>query len=245
MLNRTFSGGQSSTVCLPFPVSSDQAAAAGTFYEFTGVDKTSSPTWTVNIQAITTGLEANTPYLFIPGGTAGADRDVMFCGIVPTGFSETSAGHADVADAAAGSWSYIGTHQAKVWDADHNTEEIGSVYGFAAQSYSAPDSDNDGNADYTVSPGDFVKVMSGASIAPFRAYLKYTAATQTRSTSDELPTTMTVRLIGADGEVTAISHSFSPYSSNDNWHSLDGRKLSGRPTQKGVYINNGKKVIIK
>ena len=29
------------------------------------------------------------------------------------------------------------------------------------------------------------------------------------------------------------------------WITLDGRKLSGKPTQRGMYINNGKKIIIK
>ena len=29
------------------------------------------------------------------------------------------------------------------------------------------------------------------------------------------------------------------------WYSLDGRKLSGKPTQKGVYILNGRKIVIK
>jgi len=32
---------------------------------------------------------------------------------------------------------------------------------------------------------------------------------------------------------------------NDNWYTLDGRKLQGKPTQKGVYIVNGAKVVIK
>ena len=32
---------------------------------------------------------------------------------------------------------------------------------------------------------------------------------------------------------------------NDKWYSLDGRRLSGKPTQKGLYINNGRKVVIK
>ena len=29
------------------------------------------------------------------------------------------------------------------------------------------------------------------------------------------------------------------------WHDLNGRQLSGKPTRKGVYINNGSKVVIK
>ena len=32
---------------------------------------------------------------------------------------------------------------------------------------------------------------------------------------------------------------------SDAWYSLDGRKLDGKPTQRGIYINNGKKTIIK
>ena len=32
---------------------------------------------------------------------------------------------------------------------------------------------------------------------------------------------------------------------NSNWYTLDGRKLDERPTKKGVYINNGKKVVVK
>ena len=33
---------------------------------------------------------------------------------------------------------------------------------------------------------------------------------------------------------------------NDNsWYSLDGRKLEGKPTQKGMYIHNGKKFVMK
>jgi hypothetical protein len=31
----------------------------------------------------------------------------------------------------------------------------------------------------------------------------------------------------------------------DAWYTLDGRRLSGKPSQKGVYINGGVKVVIK
>ena len=31
----------------------------------------------------------------------------------------------------------------------------------------------------------------------------------------------------------------------DNWYDLNGRKLNGMPTKKGVYILNGKKVVVK
>ena len=31
----------------------------------------------------------------------------------------------------------------------------------------------------------------------------------------------------------------------DNWYTLDGARLSGKPSSKGIYINNGRKVVIK
>lgn len=34
-------------------------------------------------------------------------------------------------------------------------------------------------------------------------------------------------------------------SISDSWYTLDGRLLNGQPTQKGIYIKNGKKVIVQ
>ena len=35
------------------------------------------------------------------------------------------------------------------------------------------------------------------------------------------------------------------HSSLSGWHSLDGRKLDKKPTAKGVYLRNGRKVVMK
>ena len=32
---------------------------------------------------------------------------------------------------------------------------------------------------------------------------------------------------------------------SEDWYDLNGRKLQGKPTQRGIYINNGRKVVIK
>ena len=34
-------------------------------------------------------------------------------------------------------------------------------------------------------------------------------------------------------------------ANDDNWYTLDGRCLSSKPTTKGVYIHQRKKVVIK
>ena len=52
---------------------------------------------------------------------------------------------------------------------------------------------------------------------------------------------------GDDEETTGIS-SLTPTPSpkgEGSWYDLQGRKLSGKPTQHGIYINNGNKVVIK
>jgi len=32
---------------------------------------------------------------------------------------------------------------------------------------------------------------------------------------------------------------------DDSWYSLDGRRLSGMPVKPGLYINRGKKTVIR
>ena len=92
--------------------------------------------------------------------------------------------------------------------------------------------------------------MTGATIAPFRAYLKYTAPSSARGVTrgtDELPATMSVRLVSASGAPTAIgtldTRTGEITFSDDAWYSLDGRRLSSKPATKGIYIHNGKVVI--
>jgi hypothetical protein len=54
-----------------------------------------------------------------------------------------------------------------------------------------------------------------------------------------------------DSETTGIisaeanSSLFTIHSSLSDWYTLDGRRLSGKPTRSGIYINGGRKVVIK
>ncbi len=54
-----------------------------------------------------------------------------------------------------------------------------------------------------------------------------------------------------DGETTGItdvksnSSLFAPHSSLSGWYTINGRKLNGKPTIKGLYIYNGKGIVIK
>lgn len=234
---RTFTENVASTVCLPFDYIPQ---SEGTYYTFTEINKTTSP-WTVTMTSTAASLTANTPYMFKPAVTG----EVTFVGTASNFTYDLTGTDVDDPDVTGGKWNLIGTYATKQWDGTHNTGEIGSVYGFAAQSH-------DGGS-YTVSPGDFVKAMAGASIAPFRAYLKYTAPVSNaprRGVAEEaLPSRMSVRLVNADGDVTAIGTIDTKTGEirfdSEAWYTLDGRRLNGKPSVKGMYINNGKKIIVK
>ena len=50
-----------------------------------------------------------------------------------------------------------------------------------------------------------------------------------------------------EGETTGISAPLNEKGEmrSDKWYTIDGRRLQGKPTQKGMYIVNGTKVVIK
>ena len=53
----------------------------------------------------------------------------------------------------------------------------------------------------------------------------------------------TINLVFDDA--TKITNTNITNITNGDWYDLNGRKLNGMPTKKGVYIMNGKKVVIK
>jgi hypothetical protein len=49
-----------------------------------------------------------------------------------------------------------------------------------------------------------------------------------------------------DDETTSIELSPSIINKNDDtWYSLDGIRLSKKPSEKGIYIHNGRKEVLK
>ena len=55
----------------------------------------------------------------------------------------------------------------------------------------------------------------------------------------------TINLVFDDGNATGIEAIDNGQLTIDNWYDLNGRRLQGKPTKKGVYIQNGKKVVVK
>ena len=231
---RSFTSGVPSTICLPFMINPMTDWDYGTFYTFVGVDKTTSP-WTVTMEDKKTDLlDAGTPLLFMPKQTG----SVTF---KPNDVSPTIASSYTAGTTTEGDWTYKGTYEEVKW-----TTEPTGIYGFSAQAV----------ADAGISQGQFVKVGAYVRVKPLRCYLEYqngsaNAARRHAAASDatatELPKTLNVRLIGSDGQQTAIGtlDTQTGEVTLGNWYTLDGTPLSGKPSAKGIYINNGKKMVIK
>ena len=92
----------------------------------------------------------------------------------------------------------------------------------------------EGKKYYAFNGLQFVWVKDALDIAANKAWLEVTA------TASAAPQ---IRLVF--NSATGIERVDREQSTVDSWYSLDGRRLPGKPSQKGVYIVNGKKVVIK
>ena len=94
------------------------------------------------------------------------------------------------------------------------------------------------------STGNTLYWPNGAmTINPFRAYFQLNSAVASPAM------TRSIKLnFGKGDETTSIKNgqwSIVNGQSSDAWYDMSGRRLDGKPTAKGFYINNGKKVVIK
>ena len=99
-------------------------------------------------------------------------------------------------------------------------------------------------ADYYVCNGkEFIKVRGAGTLAANMAYLKFVTVQQQLNA----PQYINIVMGGDLGEgTTGIDASLvNSEEVNSVWYDLNGRRLQGKPSQKGIYIKNGRKVVIK
>ena len=256
-----------------FKKSGSSDGLTGHFYEFKGIhlDPQTSK-WTAEMgepdNPETTTMTANTPYLYVP------DDEPEYWYIYNDGngvniFTEGNEGGTKVkpydgtADFAWNKWDFIGTYQPRYWydgsDSEHPAENIGEldkVYGFAGATKEVQGVYNN---TITVEAGEFVRAKNGAKIRPTSCYLMWTGyepdyapargMTRGAAADEDVPQRITVKLVSASGETTAIGTLDTTTGEvsfdSEAWYTLDGVRLSGKPSKSGLYINNGRKVIIK
>ncbi len=202
-LGREFVAGCTSTVYLPFAVNQASADALGEFYTFKGITAAGD----ADLQPVTTGLAAKTPYIFKKSG-AGK--------ISVNNVSVTT-------DAAPAATELIGTFEPITWTSQMLASKKNQnkyVYGFAAEDQGE-----------NIQAGEFVRVGAGAKIKPYRAYLEvaYNAARIA---------------INWGGDETTGIRTLQSVKPQEGWFTIGGARLAGAPSKPGLYIFNGKKVIV-
>lgn len=94
--------------------------------------------------------------------------------------------------------------------------------------------------------GNTLHYPNGAmTIGAFRAYFRLVGGI----TAGDLSSAQGAKIVlnFDDEEATAIENLNPAHASegDGSWFTLDGRRINGKPSQSGIYINNGKKVVIK
>ena len=253
--NRPFNTAQAATVILPFSYICN-GNEGGKFFGFKEVVYDENlHKWVCTMVEPgeegtnnVTSLKANTPYVFMPDdATTMAFPNIvnMTDGVVTLQTTTANDGvyGGATTDAA---WNFHGTYKGKSWAVASND------YGFAARS------GTEAGGAATVDAGQFVRFTMGAFIKPMRCYLSYVGTeapaparglTRSAAATDDLPQSITVRLVSRSGETTAIGEIDTKTGElsfdSEVWYTLDGIRLSGKPSTKGIYINNGRKIVIK
>jgi len=158
-------------------------------------------------------------------------------------------------------WTLVGMYRYKKWL--ENDKELGYAYGYTAKSTNK------------LAAGQFDINEAGAYIVPFRAYLlnvppkaiaprPFLAKSASTTTSvNGLPQTASLDVFVIDGSVAqkseiaeigetggktpiiTVKTSPARMKIREGWYDMKGRRLNGKPSAKGIYYYNGKKIRIQ
>jgi len=224
-----YKNGNWNTLCLPFDVAdiSSSPLAGATVKEFTDVSLADG-TLTLTF-ADATSIEAGKPYLIKWGnGSNLGPSDLVFTGV--TLAKDLRDDEITVDDKGSATVTFMGTYKKLSYSADDK-----SILFLGT-----------GNKLYYP--------QNGAIIGAQRAYFKLSGITagdlpqQARTIvldfGDEDNTTSISEELRVKSEDGLLSED-EKFATATGWYTLDGLRLSGKPTTKGVYINNGKKIVVK
>jgi hypothetical protein len=96
-----------------------------------------------------------------------------------------------------------------------------------------------------VTTSDFVLGEKNDKVAFYRAEAGTLAAGKAYLKGVAAPSGARIINLVFDDDATAIENYRQEASTTNDWYTLDGRKLEGKPTRKGLYVKNGKKVVVR
>ena len=233
---RTFTVGINSTIMLPFSIDT-MKISGGSFKEFAYVDE-SIPKALFYDDVENGIIKANTPYIFIPS----SDTLIFNLGKNETVTLNTNdiVVPASKQDVDGGKWQFRGVYSRQTWATGDR-----QVWGYVAS----------GNPDPT-KVGKFLRAGAGAYINPFRAYLYNTQAEApaqapapspflAKATSSSMDIGFVERETGETTFIGKLNSTTGEIKVMNKWFDMNGRRLDAKPTTKGIYYFNGKRVMVR
>lgn len=227
-LEREFNKNKISTLYVPFEIAATDVVGAKVYKFKTVVKNEEDGRWKFKVTTTET-VKPNTPYVVLPEST-----QVTFNITESVTLNTTTAGEVT----SNGQWDFVGTYSYIRFELDN----ANPVYLFANQA-------RDG-----AKLGEFVKIATGAYTNPMRAYLVYhknrsaaKSAGGNLGSNILLPDELDIEIENENGIVvqTGTLNTVTGEVRMDRWFDLKGRKLNSKPTVKGTYYKNGKRVIVK
>ena len=214
------------TIALPFNVQSIVHESHGALVPFGG-GNSGYPIWLHQLRdnglTPVTAIEANTPYLICMPNNRVYPSAYNQAGNVTFASSNVTVPETNPHEAFGGGVMLVPAFQGMDSNSDIFTLNVGEASGSYAEGS--------------------VFISNYRSVRPFQAYARHTSQARGEDDDRYIPLTS----IGGGGDdTTGIMEMIQPADNGTgDWYSLDGRKLSSKPTKKGVYIQNGKKIVIK
>lgn len=243
VLDRDFTSGSVATIVLPFSVPVSKISGAKVYYFNKVAKNAETGRWKVTMTTVKDQVVANTPYALIPSA-----ETVEFTG-GPYTFTATSSEPMAVTRTAEApnddiTWSFIGVSNKYQAAENGGNSEYGWDYCYAAQT----------QEEGSIRKGQFT--ITAGWVDPMHAYLhrnpvKVAGNSLAKKSAlsydyDAVVESLDVEFDDENGTM-AIGHlnSATGIITIDRWVDLKGRKIQGKPSAKGAYFNNHKKVIVK
>lgn len=93
----------------------------------------------------------------------------------------------------------------------------------------------EGQTNYAFNGKQFVFVKNAIEVGPNKCWI---------SVPSDISNVKALRIVFG-GDATGIRSMDNGQWTMDNWYDLNGRKLNGMPTKRGIYVKNGRKVVVK
>ena len=214
------------TIALPFNVQSIVHESHGALIPFGGGNG-GYPIWLHQLRdnglTPVTAIEANTPYLICMPNNRVYPSAYNQAGNVTFASSNVTVPETNPHEAFGGGVMLVPAFQGMDSNSDIFTLNVGEASGSYAEGS--------------------VFISNYRSVRPFQAYARHTSQARGEDDDRYIPLTS---IGGGDDDTTGIMEVIQPaVNGTEAWYSLDGRRFNAKPTKKGVYIQNGKKIVIK